>query len=751
MRSLLILLVVGMAVTPCWARSIKRLNGLCNSIPIRGDFNQKRLEKLKDLYRALEIPETRFHDVVLENPGIDLIDVSRIFPLFRLDENDPRNYNFEPTDRYLAQAREFGGELEFKFGELIEHEKVQYRVRPPQDIEKWARICLNIARHYNSGWANGFRWNIRRFSVWEEPDNDRLLTDAKKGNYEKCYFKMYASVVRKLKAEWPDVQVGGPHTMSAGKTFEAFVRYCATENLPLDFAAYTSYLSNPKAFVKVACSARKILDECGFDKTEIEISEWHSKPVIWDFNDPRYGSSIAGPFSAAYSAAVLTLGQDAPIDRMFYYAAHIGDWALISGTSPRPSYYVFRTFAEMAKGERLDLPANPAEGVYLLASSGAAGDGLMMVSLLDVKDGDCFVPIPSGSCVQDVRVVAGAADTVKACPPWRVENGRLALRAVGGSMVYRVSLSGVSAGDGEDNSATVPRLSFEIRDPFVFVENGKYWLYESKPWYGGRGVDVRTSVDLENWSQKKRVMDVPAEVPCIAVWAPEVHKFNDKYYLFATITQRRGTLEIKAMSEGVEEAKLKPRGTWIFRAESPDGPFLPVKSGPIPPEEHMTLDGTLLVEDGIPYMVYCHEWVQVGNGTIEYAPLSEDFTAFTEKPKVLLDARSALPGARQITDGPFFYRSKKSCRLYMIWSNQIEGNGYCVLIRSSPSGKLAGPWTADSALFSKDGGHGMVFHDLAGQLFLTLHQPNSSPFERMRLYPLSDDGINLNLAETPKR
>ena len=286
---------------------------------------------------------------------------------------------------------------------------------------------------------------------------------------------------------------------------------------------------------------------------------------------------------------------------------------------------------------------------------------------------------------------------------------------------------------------------FRIRDPFVLVDGGQYYLYESKPWFGGTGVGVRVSTNLVDWTEKKMVMTLPKDIKVKAVWAPEVHKYNGKYYLFVTITEENGVREIKPMNEEVDKANLVPRGTWVFMADSPDGSFKPVKKGPVPPDNLMTLDGTLYVEDGKPYMVYCYEWCQNWNGTIEYAPLSDDFSSFTAPSKKILDARSAMKGAWVITDGPYFLRSEKSSRLYMIWSNVIKGNGYCVLVRSSPSGKIAGPWTKDEILYGKDGGHGMVFRDLSGRLLLTLHQPNSSPNERMKIFTLEDDGEKLRL------
>ena len=104
-----------------------------------------------------------------------------------------------------------------------------------------------------------------------------------------------------------------------------------------------------------------------------------------------------------------------------------------------------------------------------------------------------------------------------------------------------------------------------------------------------------------------------------------------------------------------------------------------------------------------------------------------------------------MKGAGKITDGPFFHRSEKSGRLYLVWSNSVAGHGYCVLVRSSESGKIAGPWTKDEILFGKDGGHGMVFKGVDGKLRITFHQPNSSPDERMRLFELDDDGERLSV------
>ena len=81
----------------------------------------------------------------------------------------------------------------------------------------------------------------------------------------------------------------------------------------------------------------------------------------------------------------------------------------------------------------------------------------------------------------------------------------------------------------------------------------------------------------------------------------------------------------------------------------------------------------------------------------------------------------------------------------MLWSSFGE-QGYAMGLARSNSGSVLGPWTHDpEPLWATDGGHGMFFRDFAGQLFVTLHQPNKSPLERAAFFPLaeSDDSLRL--------
>jgi hypothetical protein len=199
------------------------------------------------------------------------------------------------------------------------------------------------------------------------------------------------------------------------------------------------------------------------------------------------------------------------------------------------------------------------------------------------------------------------------------------------------------------------------------------------------------------------------------------------------------------------------RASQVLVSDSPLGPFKPFRNSPTLPADMMTLDATLWVEDGVPYMVYAHEWVQITDGTIEMVRLKDDLSE-TIGDHTRLFAGSDAPWGRKsprwgcwVTDGPYLYRSKTG-KLLMIWSSFGKGD-YTVGVARSTSGKLRGPWEQQAEpLFAEDGGHGMLFKRFDGQLMLALHQPNKTGRERERMFELEETGDTLRIkAPFPKQ
>lgn len=304
---------------------------------------------------------------------------------------------------------------------------------------------------------------------------------------------------------------------------------------------------------------------------------------------------------------------------------------------------------------------------------------------------------------------------------------------------------------------TITLDELNIRDPFIVADKatGCYYLYKSaSTTENGRsygGVEVFKSKDLKTWQGPKQVFNVPKNNWITGtVWAPEVHQYKGKYYLFATLNS---DIPWKAPRENWPPYNF--RGTQIFWSDSPEGPFKPFANVPHTPMDQMALDGTLWVENGIPYLVYCHEWVQAEDGTINVVPLAADLSKTIGTPQMLFHASSARWSTGDnhpkyniksyVTDGCFLYKTKTG-RLLMIWSSFMNGQ-YALGIAHSATNSVCGPWIQDKEpLFSKDGGHGMIFESFDKHLFLVLHSPNGpGGAERAKFFELVDTGETLRL------
>lgn len=280
------------------------------------------------------------------------------------------------------------------------------------------------------------------------------------------------------------------------------------------------------------------------------------------------------------------------------------------------------------------------------------------------------------------------------------------------------------------------------RDPFVLPvpEEKAYYLFgtlgttcwDKRP----DAVKCYRSTDLLNWSEP-----IAAFAPDSSFWsqqeywAPEVHAYQGAYYMFITL-----------------HSPTRRRGTQIMRASHPSGPFMPISDGPVTPADWECLDGTLWVNNGKPYIVFCHEWIQIHDGTVCALPLSDDLSQAVGEPVTLFAASDApwvnpldnvTHSQDYVTDGPFLF-TLPGGKLAMLWSS-FQAGRYAQGIATSSAGIL-GPWVQQSTpLASDDAGHGMVFQSFEGRWYLSLHQPNSTPNERPEFRKLLPDADSLRI------
>ncbi|SEK93105.1 Glycosyl hydrolases family 43 [Pseudobutyrivibrio ruminis] len=291
------------------------------------------------------------------------------------------------------------------------------------------------------------------------------------------------------------------------------------------------------------------------------------------------------------------------------------------------------------------------------------------------------------------------------------------------------------------------REDINIRDPYVLVDNGKYYLYGTRSetcWEEAFGFDCYVSDDLENFEGPIEIFKrSDGFFATENYWAPECYRIGDKYYLVTTF----GGKDIK-------------KGIYVLQADEPTGPFT-LYSKRLTPDNWTCIDGTLYVDDETIYLIFSHSFEDALDGTGNadgdfcVVELSSDLKKAVSTPKLLFSPKEAswakpvpfakaefgLDGDCYFSDGPFFMKLDDE-NLYMIFSSWSI-NGYAVGIAVSESGTINGPWILqDEPLYPENGGHGMFFKNLQGDTVFTLHSPNDKYMERPCFWKVKKiDGI----------
>lgn len=262
-----------------------------------------------------------------------------------------------------------------------------------------------------------------------------------------------------------------------------------------------------------------------------------------------------------------------------------------------------------------------------------------------------------------------------------------------------------------------------LRDPFILLDNGVYYLYgtgntengwENTVW----DCYINDSGKLDGqWKRTEKPIYEKPEKALKKFWAPEVHKYKGAYYMLCTYFS----------------SETQRKGSTILKSSSPTGPFVEISDGYVTPRGWDCIDATLYVDgEGQPWLVFVREWVCTEDnvGRMAAAKLSDDLSRLISEPIELFRADSPSWSNQVVTDGCFMYTTQ-SKELLMLWSNFTDDEKYVIGIAKSDNGKIDGSWIhQDELLFSEDkgdgydGGHGMIFTAIEGQKYLCLHSPN---------------------------
>ncbi len=304
---------------------------------------------------------------------------------------------------------------------------------------------------------------------------------------------------------------------------------------------------------------------------------------------------------------------------------------------------------------------------------------------------------------------------------------------------------------GSNADYTVPLDSIRLSDPCILADkpSGLYYMT-------GTGGKLWKSPDLKFWDGPFDVAR-PDSSSWIGshpmIWAAEIHPYDNRYYYFATFTNPDNIIgEFRGN-------RLERRATQILVADNPEGPYRSFGDESTLPPDKLTLDGTFWVDsDGKPYMVYCWEWLQQWDGTIEKIELKPDLSGAASDGKILFRASDSpwsretidgKTGPNRVTDGPWLFRTRTG-RLGMLWTSWIFGD-YTQGVAYSESGTLDGPWIQmEEPITPPNFGHDMLFRDFDGRLLMSVHSHRDENGHYIRvphLFLMDDSGDILKVVK----
>ena len=350
-------------------------------------------DKLFHYLTEAGIPYARLHDVGGGFGGGKFVDIPNVFPDFNADPEDPASYDFTWTDPLITSLMNAKVEPYYRLGVTIENEvwRKAYRVNPPEDPEKWAKICAGVIRHYTRGWANGFEYDIKYWEIWNEPECTNGRRVMWTGTWEQ-YLELYDVTSKLLKAEFPEIKIGGYASIgfyalkemdpestwckdcqSYIDLFLQFMQYIKDHNCPMDFFSWHSY-DEPKYTALYANYVAEKLKEYGYGHAEQHLNEWNCGPQNRD-----------KACHAAATAGFLISMQNSPVDIGMFYDARCGTsiyGGLFNPMTLRPlkSYWAFPAFNELYRRKDQVEAESDTEDLYVAAAAGDPEGAVLIVN-----------------------------------------------------------------------------------------------------------------------------------------------------------------------------------------------------------------------------------------------------------------------------------------------------------------------------------------------------------------------------------
>ena len=190
-------------------------------------------DDMREVKSVTDFRYVRFHGILDRDVGV-----------YTMDAQGRPDYNFTYIDQIydglLRQGVRPFVELSFMPPDMAARQQTMgfwYDpiVAPPKDWTLWSDLIRRFAQHLVAryGIDEVSQWY---FEVWNEPNGTFWGGDPR----EPTYFQLYDLTARALKSVSTRLRVGGPSTAQAAWV-PAFIRYCASHHVPVDFVSTHVY------------------------------------------------------------------------------------------------------------------------------------------------------------------------------------------------------------------------------------------------------------------------------------------------------------------------------------------------------------------------------------------------------------------------------------------------------------------------------------------------------------------------------
>lgn len=256
-------------------------------------------------------------------------------------------------------------------------------------------------------------------------------------------------------------------------------------------------------------------------------------------------------------------------------------------------------------------------------------------------------------------------------------------------------------------------------DPFIVEdESGCYYTYTT-----GGGVDIlkTESFDKIEVTEKKTVFWAGENGTVGDIWAPEIHKIGDRWYIIAAALFDKNLVPAGSMPRAKEFTENNDyyRYSFILESNTEDifGDY--TFKGIIAPDGLNTIDGTYLQKDGKLYFL-CSAYVNIAHQCLYICEMENPYTLKTDsegKNNAVMISEPQLHWEKigwYVNEGPaVLYNGDE---LYIVYSaSGFSSGGYCLGLLTYKGGDVA-----DACSWVKSPTR-LMFHNVAKRIFHAGH------------------------------